>query len=96
MNEQKGKAGHEAILDKTLDAVTDIFGAISKLDKDGHSVNGFKFGDNCVPTVSIRPSRLCERLIESGEAAYYYRSHCERKGQFRVNGVRVVWSEPLH
>ena len=74
--------------------------AIAMLSDEGFVVTGMEYSGSAAPTVQVLPSEQCNRLIEAGDATYFYMGGNglgrHRKGQFHVHGVRVIWVEAAH
>lgn len=70
---------------------------IQTLTDRGFTVIGLEASKDATPTIQIEGCSKCVSLIERGEAIHYRFSGSgsgrERRGQFKVGPVRVVWIE---
>lgn len=77
-----------------------IAAVIATLTERGFTVIGIEFSSRCHPTVQVQNCHLCHQLVESGEAAYYRSGTGDsgryRTGQFKLDSVRVLWTETGH
>ena len=75
--------------------------AVRQLTERGLSVVSASLQHTERPTIRIRTSPRCQRLIASGDAVYYSFGHDTyfghyRQGQFQLAGCRIVWTEFGH
>ncbi|VVE67841.1 hypothetical protein PAN31117_02785 [Pandoraea anapnoica] len=74
-----------------------ILRTLDELEAKGLVALGFEHTVHMSPTVQLRPTRECVAKVMDGTAVYYVESYIDgvrtRKGQFRLNNVRVIWTE---
>lgn len=70
-----------------------------KLERNGFSVIGAFFTTR--PELTVQRHRLIDQLIQENQAAYFYHSQNERRGEFFGEGndgtkVRIIWIEKVN
>ncbi|VVE15215.1 hypothetical protein PAN31117_03045 [Pandoraea anapnoica] len=74
-----------------------ILRTIGELEAKGLVPLGFEHSKHMPPTVQLEPTSECIAKVMDGTAVYYVESVVDgvrtRKGQFRLNDVRVIWTE---
>lgn len=65
------------------------------LKRNGFEVIGWRIASDRRVVIDVKHSRHCDREIELGNAAYHLVGPGEQRGQFMVDGVRVMWTQRL-
>ncbi|WP_246797793.1 hypothetical protein [Burkholderia perseverans] len=73
---------------------------IETLTNRGFTVMSIEHTGGSAPTIQIQSCPACASMIDRGEAVYYCvqgdGATRARKGQFKIDSVRVIWFERGH
>lgn len=85
------------VTDLVLDGLAAVKDVVVKLKRNGFTVISASADAN-QPVIQVAWHRMLQKLIEAGEAGYYYQNHREKHGEFYGEAndgtkVRIVWVE---